>query len=98
MAEDKQKPERPEEELRQESAEEWKKYVREEVNAYLDAFLDLASEGNIGVKYAFADKSVYEDGTVEPDTKEAQGVQMLLNFKFESPLYFTDEDGFVDSK
>ena len=80
---------------KEERAEKWKEYVREEVNSYLDAFLDLAGEGNIGVKYVHPNKAVYEDGTSEPDTAKAEGVQLLLNFKFEKALFFTDEEGFT---
>lgn len=96
MSEDNKQPEEnKEEDLRQQAAEDWKNYVREEVNAYLDSFLEIASEGTIGVKYAFPAESTYEDGSVAAySKKEAHGVQLLLNFKFESPLYFTDEEGF----
>jgi hypothetical protein len=98
MADDVKQPEElTDEELRQKSAEEWKKYVREEVNAYLDSFLELSDEGNIGVKYNFAAKGYNEDETVaEHNTKEALGVQLILNFKFEESLHFTDEEGFVE--
>lgn len=84
------------EKTREELAEEWKEYVRSEVNAHLDAFLDLASDGTIGIKYDFATKAEYEDGSTEPDVKQATGVNLVLKLNFETPLYFTDKDGYSD--
>ena len=98
MAEDAKQPEEmSEEELRQKAAEEWQKYVRTEVNAMLDAFLEVSHTGTIGVKYSFAAKGHNEDGSVAAENKkEAHGVQVVLGFEFEKPLYFTDEEGFTE--
>ena len=85
-----------EELTKEEAVEQWKEYVRDEVNTYLDSFLEIADKGTIGVKYAFADLNTYEDGSSDPDHKEANGVQLTLVFEFEKPLYFTNEDGFVE--
>jgi hypothetical protein len=84
------------EKTKEQLAEEWKAYVRDEVNAHLDAFLDIASEGTIGIKYDFVDKAVYEDGSAEPDIKQASGVNLVLKLNFETPLFFTDEEGYTE--
>ena len=97
MSEDIKAPEKTEEELRQEAAEKWKEWVRSEINSYLDTFLDVSDKGTIGVKYAFAPKGINEDGSVaEHDKREAHGVQVVLAFEFEEPLFFTDEEGFTE--
>jgi len=97
MVDDIKDPEKTEEELRQEVAEKWKDYVRSEVNAMLDSFLEVADKGTIGVKYDFVAKGLNEDGSVaEHNTKEARGVQVVLSLEFEKSLYFTDEEGFTE--
>jgi len=82
-----------EKEVLEKVAEDWKDYVRKEISAYLDSFLDIASEGNIGVKYKHYVISTYENGRIDYDKNQAIGVQLLLDFKFETPLFFTDENG-----
>ena len=97
MADETTAPEKTEEELRQEVAEAWRGYVRKEINSYLDSFLEIADKGTIGVKYAFRETGHNEDGSVAAvDIKEAKGVQLLINFEFETPLYFTNEEGLVE--
>lgn len=67
---------------KEESAELWKGYVREQVTLHLEKFLSNAVSGNIGVKYKHPIRQMLETG---PDfiTNKANGVQLSLVFEFE---------------
>lgn len=73
----------PTEEELAEIAEQWEKYVREEVNTMLDIFLPDALAGNVGIKYAHPIIETYEDGS-DPkiDKGAAIGVNININFRF----------------
>jgi hypothetical protein len=69
----------------EESAELWKRYVREQVWMHLEKVLENAVSGNIGVKYSHPEVRRLETGP-EYDTKKADGIQLNLVFKFENVI------------
>jgi len=72
----------------EEKAKMWGQWVRSEVNAALDVYLDKALSGNINVKYYPHIVEVEEGGPVTDDTK-ADGVLLSIVFEFETPIDLT---------
>ena len=81
---------------KEESANLWKNYVREQVWLHLEKFLENAISGNIGVKYIHPILQVLETGP-EYITNKAKGVHLSLLFDFENEIDL-DEDVFVDNE
>lgn len=69
----------------EEKAEAWAKWVRSEVNAALDIYLDKAISGHINVKYYPHIMSMTEAGP-ETDETKADGVLLSIVFEFENPI------------
>ncbi len=77
---------------REERAAAWEAYVRDEVNALLDAFLPEAITGNVAVKYDHPVlKKSARTGQVTLDENKATGVSMLIVFEFAAPVEFFGE-------
>lgn len=79
---------------KEESAELWKNYVREQVWLHLEKFLENAINGNIGVKYRHPILQMLETGP-EYTTNKADGVTLSLMFEFEKEIDL-DNDVFAD--
>ena len=75
---------------KEESAELWKRYVREQVWLHLEKFLENAISGNIGVKYSHPVKEMLETGP-EYDPNKADGVQLNLVFEFEDVIDLNED-------
>lgn len=80
MAEEKQSV------TKEESAEMWKKMVRENINNCLDRFLDLSMTGNIGIRYANPVLEVHENGDAILNEKKSNGVEIRIVFQFENEI------------
>jgi hypothetical protein len=76
---------------KEERAKAWIGYVKREVNAYLDSFLQNAKSGNIGVKYIHPIKSKSETG-VKYDQDKAEGVKLMVVFHFEDEIDVPKEE------
>lgn len=70
---------------------EWEKYVRTEINSYLDTFLPETETGNIGIKYSHPVKARYETGPVYDENKIC-GVEIRVVFNFMEDLPVLDEE------
>ena len=69
----------------EEKAEAWATWVRKEINAALDIYLDKAKTGHINVKYYPHLIETLETGDVY-DEKKADGVLLSIIFEFEEPI------------
>jgi hypothetical protein len=72
----------------EEKAAAWSEWVRSEVNAALDIYLDKALSGNINVKYFPHVTEVLETGPVF-NTNKADGVLLSVEFTFEEAIDLT---------
>lgn len=72
----------------EEQAAAWAKWVRSEVNAALDIYLDRAISGNINIKYYPHLIEELESGPVFNENK-ADGVLISVQFEFEDPIDLT---------
>jgi hypothetical protein len=72
----------------EEKAEAWAKWVRSEVNAALDIYIDKAVSGHINVKYYPHVLEVLESGPVV-NKDLADGVLLSVVFEFEKPIDLT---------
>ena len=73
----------------EEKSKAWGDWVRSEVNAALDIYLDKASVGHINVKYYPHIIEVLETGQVVDD-KKADGVLLSIVFEFEKAIDLTE--------
>ena len=60
----------------------WTDWVRNEVDALLDIYLPISSEGDVNIQYHHAVKEVYEAGPEYYDNK-VDAVKVTLVFKFD---------------
>lgn len=72
----------------EEKATAWKAWVRSEVNAALDIYLDVAEAGNINVRYYPHVVERLETGD-QVDKNKADGVLLSVEFVFEEPIDLT---------
>lgn len=72
----------------EERAAAWMGYVRSEVNAALDIYLEKANTGNIGVSYLPHVVETLETGD-ELDKAKADGVVLTVVLEFEEPIDLT---------
>ena len=68
--------------------EAWKDYVRKDMNALLDKFLDVSDRAATNVSYINPVKQRFEGGeaAVQYDSSKATGVQLSFVFRFEEPI------------
>ena len=72
----------------EEKAKAWESYVRNEVNAALDIYLEKAISGNINVKYYPHVMELLESGP-QYDNGKADGVLLSIVFEFGEPIDLT---------
>ncbi len=65
---------------------EWDILVRQEVMDHLDMFLPYTKTFNVGVKYLHPVMAKMENGTKIEEQGKADGVQLILDFKFIEPV------------
>jgi len=65
---------------------EWDILVRQEVMDHLDMFLPYTKTFNVGVKYLHPIMAKMENGTKIEEQEKANGVQLILDFKFIEPV------------
>lgn len=87
LTEEKEKVEPTKEEM----AQMWEAYVRNELNTLLDVYLPIAVEGTVGIKYVHPVSATYETHT-EYDKAKAAGVQLSVVFTFAEPMDMPKEE------